>query len=141
MNQEKESSLELQYQGKKNPFVHPIRGDLLNSQQFLLKIDTKQDMQKETEILGRITKVARFRAMADYQFTPNSNLPSTKLRESMQKGDSKRRRVLRDTYSLCFYHLFLVDACMKTSFLEIHENDINLIPAVFSRIEVPLKYQ
>jgi general transcription factor 3C polypeptide 5 (transcription factor C subunit 1) len=81
--------LELNYRWK-DPFAHPIRGDLLDSRQFLLKLE-KDDMGnlKNSRIIGRITQIARFRAMADYQYLSNMKSDSTRLRSSIEEGDCK----------------------------------------------------
>jgi hypothetical protein len=90
MSQEKESMLELNYRSK-NPLAHPIRGDLFGSRQFLMKIQRdEKDSIVDAELIGRVTRLARFRAMADYQYTSHSNSVSASLRKSMEENQCKK---------------------------------------------------
>ena len=62
----------------------------MESRQFLLKLE-KDDMGnlRDSRILGRITQIARFRAMADYQYLPNMKSDSTRLRNDIEESNCK----------------------------------------------------
>ncbi|KAJ7368086.1 RNA polymerase III transcription factor IIIC subunit-domain-containing protein [Mycena albidolilacea] len=82
-----------------NPFAHPIPGDVVPTNNLVLKlvkrkrknrIDTDDGAAQgeyTAEIVGTTTKTVRFRSMADYQYQPDMNDPVTKLRAAMDNMD------------------------------------------------------
>ncbi|ETW84234.1 hypothetical protein HETIRDRAFT_123874 [Heterobasidion irregulare TC 32-1] len=83
-----------------NPFAHPIPGDVIPTNNILLKVVKRKRRRLnpetgENELVGEYTaepvgviqKTARFRSMADYQFQPDMNDPVTKLRMAMSNMD------------------------------------------------------
>ncbi|EGO01771.1 hypothetical protein SERLA73DRAFT_177265 [Serpula lacrymans var. lacrymans S7.3] len=80
-----------------NPFAHPIPGDVVGTNNIVLKIikrkrrrlnDGDQPIGEYTaEAIGVIPKTARFRSMADYQYQPDMNDPLSQLRLAMDRMD------------------------------------------------------
>ncbi|KAF8897346.1 RNA polymerase III transcription factor IIIC subunit-domain-containing protein [Infundibulicybe gibba] len=82
-----------------NPFAHPIPGDVVPTNNILLKITKKRRKRRDTppedgaigeytvEAVGVINKTARFRSMVDYQYQPDMEDPISKLRISMEDMD------------------------------------------------------
>ncbi|KAJ7781467.1 RNA polymerase III transcription factor IIIC subunit-domain-containing protein [Mycena metata] len=82
-----------------NPFAHPVPGDVVPTNNLLLKIVKRKrkdrmdaddgSLQGEytAEIVGSTSKTVRFRSMADYQYQPDMNDPVTKLRLAMDNMD------------------------------------------------------
>ncbi|KAI0787107.1 RNA polymerase III transcription factor IIIC subunit-domain-containing protein [Irpex lacteus] len=82
-----------------NPFTHPIPGEVIPANNILLKV-VKRRRKKDPsggsgevtgeytiEAAGVIAKSARFRSMADYQFSADMNDPVSQLRASMDAMD------------------------------------------------------
>ncbi|KAF6762779.1 RNA polymerase III transcription factor IIIC subunit-domain-containing protein [Ephemerocybe angulata] len=82
-----------------NPFAHPIPGDVVNTNNLLLKVTKRRRKRREgesedavlgeykAEIVGVTSKTVRFRSMVDYQFLPDMNDPISQLRVAMEKMD------------------------------------------------------
>ncbi|KLO18083.1 hypothetical protein SCHPADRAFT_136378 [Schizopora paradoxa] len=83
-----------------NPFSHPISGGVIVSHGILLKVVKKRRKRKDgaaggeqpqgeftAEAVGIISRTARFRSMADFQFTPDMTDPVVKLRMAMDNMD------------------------------------------------------
>ncbi|PPQ95507.1 hypothetical protein CVT26_008535 [Gymnopilus dilepis] len=82
-----------------NPFAHPIPGDVVGANNLLLKVvkrkrkrsaensDAPPIGEYTAEVVGVMSKTARFRSMVDYQFFPNPDDPITKLRMAMNNMD------------------------------------------------------
>ncbi|TDL29471.1 hypothetical protein BD410DRAFT_24170 [Rickenella mellea] len=80
-----------------NPFAHPIPGDVVGTNNILLKITKRKRRRINTEdevigdftaeAVGVIPKTVRFRSMADYQYMPNVDDPVTQLRFAMDRMD------------------------------------------------------
>ncbi|KAH7930260.1 hypothetical protein BV22DRAFT_1028484 [Leucogyrophana mollusca] len=85
-----------------NPFSHPIPGDIVATNNILLKV-VKRKRRKPiddttggeqvigeytAEAVGVIPKTARFRSMADYQYQPDKNDPLVELRLAMDRMDA-----------------------------------------------------
>ncbi|KIO32752.1 hypothetical protein M407DRAFT_66276 [Tulasnella calospora MUT 4182] len=72
-------------------FAHPIPGEAVNSLKILVKVTRRKRRKEEpvytAELLGTIPRTVRFRAMADFQYTPDLNDPIVKLRQSMDALD------------------------------------------------------
>ncbi|TFY80278.1 hypothetical protein EWM64_g3735 [Hericium alpestre] len=83
-----------------NPFSHPIPGDIVPTNNILLKVVKRKrrklnpDGQEEivgeytADAVGVIPKTARFRSMVDYQFQPDMSDPVSKLRMAMNAMDA-----------------------------------------------------
>ncbi|KAG6886925.1 hypothetical protein C0992_001609 [Termitomyces sp. T32_za158] len=78
------------------PFAHPVPGDVVATNNILLKIVKKRRKNRTndgaigeytTEVIGVIPKTARFRSMVDYQYQPDMNDPVSKLRVAMDNMD------------------------------------------------------
>ncbi|KAJ7095191.1 RNA polymerase III transcription factor IIIC subunit-domain-containing protein [Mycena belliarum] len=93
-----EATLELRLRPE-NPFAHPIPGDVVPTNNLVLKV-VKRKRKNRTEaadgalqgeytaeIVGSTLKTVRFRSMADYQYQPDMNDPVTKLRLAMDSMD------------------------------------------------------
>ncbi|KAG1755899.1 RNA polymerase III transcription factor IIIC subunit-domain-containing protein [Suillus lakei] len=78
-----------------NPFAHPIPGDIVSTNNILLKVVRRKRRHPDGECIGEFTaeavgvipKTARFRSMADYQFQPDMNDPLAQLRLAMDRMD------------------------------------------------------
>ncbi|KAJ7591219.1 RNA polymerase III transcription factor IIIC subunit-domain-containing protein [Mycena floridula] len=80
-----------------NPFSHPIAGDVVPTNNILLKITKRKRKRRDgqveiigeykAEAVGVITKTARFRSMADFQYNPEMQDPVSKLRVAMDNLD------------------------------------------------------
>ncbi|EKM59615.1 uncharacterized protein PHACADRAFT_205839 [Phanerochaete carnosa HHB-10118-sp] len=81
-----------------NHFAHPIPGDVVPTNNILLKVVKRRRKQKNAAVgdvtgdytvqaAGVIPKTARFRSMADYQYQPDTNEPVTQLRDAMGRMD------------------------------------------------------
>ncbi|CAK5276014.1 unnamed protein product [Mycena citricolor] len=80
-----------------NPFAHPIPGDVVSTNNLVLKIVKRRRKNRmddrgtvgeyTAEIVGAASKTVRFRSMADYQYQPDANDPVTKLRTAMDIMD------------------------------------------------------
>ncbi|KAF8076188.1 RNA polymerase III transcription factor IIIC subunit-domain-containing protein [Lyophyllum atratum] len=82
------------------PFAHPVPGDVVATNNILLKV-VKKRRRKRTdegmddgaigeytaEAVGIIPKTARFRSMVDYQYQPDMSDPVSKLRVAMDSMD------------------------------------------------------
>ncbi|TFK43137.1 RNA polymerase III transcription factor IIIC subunit-domain-containing protein [Crucibulum laeve] len=98
-----------------NPFAHPVPGDVVATNNILLKIvkrKRKREIRTDTfldgalgeytaEVVGVIPKTVRFRSMVDYQYQPDMNDPVSKLRVAMDNMDveSIRTYVIPDESS------------------------------------------
>ncbi|KAH6915161.1 RNA polymerase III transcription factor IIIC subunit-domain-containing protein [Coprinopsis sp. MPI-PUGE-AT-0042] len=106
-----ESLLELQLHPGK-PFSHPIPGDVVNTNNLLLKVTRRRRKAKDgmsnegivgeykAEVVGVVSKTVRFRSMADFQYTPDMNDPISKLRLAMDNMDVEaisKYRVARES--------------------------------------------
>ncbi|KAI0306927.1 RNA polymerase III transcription factor IIIC subunit-domain-containing protein [Multifurca ochricompacta] len=92
-----------------NPFSHPLPGDLVSTNNILLKVvkrklkrpPTNDESQKEVvgeytaAAVGVIPKTARFRSMADFQYQPPHDDPLSKLRRAMTALDVESIREYR----------------------------------------------
>lgn len=92
-----------------NPFSHPLPGDLVPTNNVLLKIVKRRlkrppdDDGSQKEITGEYTaaavgvipKTARFRSMADFQYQPPQDDPLSKLRNAMTALDVEGIREYR----------------------------------------------
>ncbi|KAH8118324.1 RNA polymerase III transcription factor IIIC subunit-domain-containing protein [Phellopilus nigrolimitatus] len=93
-----ESFLELSWRPEQ-PFAHPIPGSVVQSNNILLKVTKRRRKRKEVEgmggtegdflaeAVGVITKTARFRGMADFQYSPDASDPAVLLRAAMDRMD------------------------------------------------------
>lgn len=81
-----------------NPFSHPVPGDVVSTDNILLKVvkrkraPTAEDPSEAhftVEAVGVIPKTVRFRSMADYQYQPDREDPIHKLRVGMQNLDTE----------------------------------------------------
>ncbi|KAI0034066.1 RNA polymerase III transcription factor IIIC subunit-domain-containing protein [Vararia minispora EC-137] len=82
-----------------NPFSHPIPGDVVPTNNIVLKVVKRKRRRLNaageeeivgeytTEAVGMVPKTVRFRSMVDYQYQPNANDPVTKLRMAMANLD------------------------------------------------------
>lgn len=82
-----------------NPFSHPIPGDIVSTNNILLKVtrrkrkvhatgEPRQHIGEYTvQTMGSIPKTVRFRSMADYQYQPDAEDPVAKLRLAMGSMD------------------------------------------------------
>ncbi|KAI0951979.1 hypothetical protein AcV7_007922 [Taiwanofungus camphoratus] len=89
-----------------NPFAHPVPGDVVPTNNVLLKVvkrrrkEPQGEREEESgadkagtigeytvEAVGVIPKTARFRSMVDYQFQPDMSDPVAKLRLAMDNMD------------------------------------------------------
>ncbi|KAG2013884.1 hypothetical protein CC2G_010749 [Coprinopsis cinerea AmutBmut pab1-1] len=83
-----------------NPFAHPIPGDVVNTNNLLLKVTRRKRKQKDgvppadgaigeykAEVVGVVAKTVRFRSMADFQYLPDMDDPISKLRVAMDNMD------------------------------------------------------
>ncbi|KAG2152028.1 RNA polymerase III transcription factor IIIC subunit-domain-containing protein [Suillus cothurnatus] len=78
-----------------NPFAHPIPGDIVSTNNILLKVVRRKRRHPDgecvgeftAEVVGIIPKTARFRSMADYQFQPDMSDPLAQLRLAMDRMD------------------------------------------------------
>jgi len=87
-----------------NPFAHPIPGDVVHTNNILLKVVKRKRKRRDgegvieggsnepvgeytVEAVGIIPKTVRFRSMADFQFQPDMNDPIAKLRTAMDAMD------------------------------------------------------
>ncbi|KAF8803887.1 hypothetical protein BYT27DRAFT_7340686 [Phlegmacium glaucopus] len=88
-----------------NPFAHPIPGDVVGTNNLLLKVIKKKRKhvaddypctigEYTAEVVGIVSKTARFRSMVDYQYFPNMDDSVAKLRLAMDN---------MDVQSLCSY--------------------------------------
>ncbi|KAJ3192280.1 tau 95 subunit of transcription factor TFIIIC [Irineochytrium annulatum] len=82
-----------------DPFCHPIIGEIIPTSNLLLKYTRKrrkkptgpdghwapEDVIEKTEIVGMVTKTARFRA--DFQFLVNPDDPMIRLRKAIAEYD------------------------------------------------------
>ncbi|KAH9973046.1 RNA polymerase III transcription factor IIIC subunit-domain-containing protein, partial [Lactifluus volemus] len=101
-----------------NPFSHPLLGDLVPTNNLLLKVvkrklkqppppddgSHKEEVGKEDIVgeytavaIGVIPKTARFRSMADFQYQPSQEDPLSKLRRAMSALDVEGIREYRIT--------------------------------------------
>ncbi|VDC06134.1 unnamed protein product [Peniophora sp. CBMAI 1063] len=93
-----ESLLELNLRPE-NPFSHPIPGDVVNTNNIVLKVVKRKRRRvnaagKEenigeytTEAVGTVPKTVRFRSMVDFQYQPDMSDPVSKLRVGMANLD------------------------------------------------------
>lgn len=81
-----------------NPFAHPILGDVVPTNNIVLKVVKRRRKQTDSmdadasgeytvQAVGVVPKTARFRSMADYQYQPDMNDPVVKLRDAMGRMD------------------------------------------------------
>lgn len=82
-----------------NPFAHPIPGDIVATNNILLKVTKRKRKRRhdapedgaigeyKVDAVGVISKTVRFRSMVDYQFLPDMNDPLAKLRLAMDSMD------------------------------------------------------
>ncbi|KAN0126608.1 RNA polymerase III transcription factor (TF)IIIC subunit domain containing protein [Russula decolorans] len=91
-----------------NPFSHPLLGDLVPTNNMLLRVvkrklkhprpddDGAQTVGEYTAVaVGVIPKTARFRSMADFQYQPAQDDPLSKLRTAMASLDVEGIRAYR----------------------------------------------
>ncbi|KAG5654500.1 hypothetical protein H0H81_001141 [Sphagnurus paluster] len=81
------------------PFAHPVPGDVVATNNILLKVVKRRRKRLESEVddgtmgdytaevVGVIPKTARFRSMVDYQYQPEMSDPVSKLRLAMDRMD------------------------------------------------------
>ncbi|KAH8106055.1 RNA polymerase III transcription factor IIIC subunit-domain-containing protein [Cristinia sonorae] len=80
-----------------DPFSHPVAGEVLQTNNLLMKVvkrkrktrgpDGEAIGEYTAEVVGSISKTARFRSMADYQYKCDARDPVLVLRSSMDKLD------------------------------------------------------
>ncbi|KAI9028619.1 RNA polymerase III transcription factor IIIC subunit-domain-containing protein [Hyaloraphidium curvatum] len=126
-------TLELRYRPE-DLFAHPIVGDAIGTANLLLKVTRRRrraapgrpagEWEERSEVVGTIARTVRFRAMADFQYTPDLSWNTTQLRHALQDLD--------------------VDAIARLSALS---DDVpgssqmrNIPPPIFSRVDVPQVY-
>ncbi|WRT67213.1 uncharacterized protein IL334_004179 [Kwoniella shivajii] len=85
--------LEMRYRGN-DESGGPVRGHRIPTQKLLLRIVKRRKKGKEkdegvftSEVLGSIPQTVRFRSMADYQWTPDPNGPTSTLIDSLKALD------------------------------------------------------
>ncbi|KAI9001131.1 RNA polymerase III transcription factor IIIC subunit-domain-containing protein [Trametes punicea] len=95
-----ESLLELRLRPG-NPYAHPIPGEIVPTNNILLKVVKRRRKKKDgdaaggdgavgeytIEAVGSIPKTARFRSMADIQYQPDMSDPVARLRKAMDTMD------------------------------------------------------
>ncbi|KAH9940563.1 RNA polymerase III transcription factor IIIC subunit-domain-containing protein [Amylocystis lapponica] len=82
-----------------NPFAHPVPGDVVPTNNVLLKVVKRRRKKGRgeepegtvgeytVEAVGVIPKTVRFRSMVDYQFQPDMSDPLAQLRSAMDNMD------------------------------------------------------
>ncbi|KAF8901692.1 RNA polymerase III transcription factor IIIC subunit-domain-containing protein [Gymnopilus junonius] len=82
-----------------SPFAHPIPGDVIGANNLLLKVvkrkrkrpadssDAPPIGEYTAEVVGVMSRTARFRSMIDYQYFPNPDDSISKLRMAMNNMD------------------------------------------------------
>lgn len=93
-----EALIELRLQPD-NPFAHPVPGEVVQTNNLLLKVTKRKRMRRDgvpllqpeweykAEIVGVVPRTVRFRGMADYQYQPDMEDPISKLRVAMDNMD------------------------------------------------------
>lgn len=133
-----------------NPFAHPVAGEDVPTNKFLLKIRRRrlrqvsidsQDQRPKGEytasILGTIPRSVRFRSMVDFQFQPDLTDPIAKLRMSMATFDAESIRDFKFEAEKEQYSTETVVDENATA----ERSNLNLIPPpIFSRQGIPQIY-
>ncbi|KAF8974777.1 RNA polymerase III transcription factor IIIC subunit-domain-containing protein [Flammula alnicola] len=99
-----------------NPFAHPIPGDVVSANNLLLKVVKKKRKSTQqpadgalgeymAEVVGIVSKTARFRSMVDYQYFPDVDDPIVKLRNAMD---------MMDADLLCSYAITHEPSCVSS---------------------------
>ncbi|KAI8818977.1 RNA polymerase III transcription factor IIIC subunit-domain-containing protein [Fimicolochytrium jonesii] len=130
--------VELRYRPE-DPFSHPINGEIIQTSNILLGVTIRRKRKRTgsaagaqepvdpsqitTRFMGTITKTCRFRAIADYQWTPDPHDPLVKLRRDMQVLDIEG-----------------IEKFVPARDRGPQENLRNMPPPAFSRIEWPFDY-
>ncbi|KAI7848175.1 RNA polymerase III transcription factor IIIC subunit-domain-containing protein [Circinella umbellata] len=111
-------------QRPKDPFCHPIAGDVLHTSGLLLKVTKRKKKNQpdeeatfKTEALGTISKTCRFR---DFQYSVSKDNKYRQLRDSLENGK--------------------VNDIINFKFNEENENLIQIPPPVISMRETPFDY-
>ncbi|KAH8926211.1 hypothetical protein BT69DRAFT_1317752 [Atractiella rhizophila] len=97
------NQVELRLGSEDEIFRHPIPGDIVDSDNIVLKLTRRRRKKKvgvdneeegvfSVECLGLSTKIIRFRKMADFQFSPNMDDPILDLADAIRKMDVERIR-------------------------------------------------
>ncbi|KAI9016341.1 RNA polymerase III transcription factor IIIC subunit-domain-containing protein [Phycomyces nitens] len=125
----KSEPIELRFRPK-DPFSHPINGDIVPSSKLLLKVTRRvkkgrpaSEAQLETQVMGQINKTCRFGGLADFQYMVPKNIPIIAMKDSILKGN--------------------VDNIMNHRIAEdpIDMNDLqNIPPPLFTVTETPNNY-
>ncbi|KAF7352970.1 hypothetical protein MVEN_01264400 [Mycena venus] len=132
-----EATLELKLRPG-NPFAHPIPGDVVPTNNLVLKVVKRKRKNRmdaddgaapqgeyTAEIVGSTSKTVRFRSMADYQYQPDMNDPVTKLRLAMDNMDVEAIRTYVIPPEKADYMV-----PMATSSAQGQDIDMNLDPAL-----------
>ncbi|KAF8164959.1 RNA polymerase III transcription factor IIIC subunit-domain-containing protein [Crassisporium funariophilum] len=130
-----------------NPFAHPVPGDVVGTNNLLLKVVKKKRKttvdnplrpadgtlgEYTAEIAGVLAKTARFRSMVDFQYYPDMADPVAKLRQAMDK---------MDVDALCSYIIPIRDSD-KTSRplitnMRVDDEEMNLDPQLRNISQTP----
>ncbi|PCH41610.1 hypothetical protein WOLCODRAFT_17227 [Wolfiporia cocos MD-104 SS10] len=85
-----------------NPYAHPVPGEVVPTNNILLRVVKRRRKRRDgdtggngdgsvgeytVQAVGVVSKTARFRSMADYQFQPSMSDPVAKLRSAMDDMD------------------------------------------------------
>ncbi|KAF9470465.1 hypothetical protein BDN70DRAFT_821342 [Pholiota conissans] len=80
-----------------NSFAHPIPGDIVGANNLLLKVVKRRRKvppgeppvpgEYTADVVGVVSKTARFRSMVDYQYFPDPEDPISKLRTALDTMD------------------------------------------------------
>ncbi|KAG2219138.1 hypothetical protein INT45_000510, partial [Circinella minor] len=134
-------------QRPKDPFCHPIAGDVLPTSGLLLKVTKRkkknqpdEDATFKTEALGTISKTCRFRAMADFQYVVPKDNKYRQLRDSLETGKGnniKKGKIMEEKKT---NHISTSFCFLNFKFNEENENMIQIPPPVISMREIPFDY-
>ncbi|KAI9317592.1 RNA polymerase III transcription factor IIIC subunit-domain-containing protein [Dichotomocladium elegans] len=88
-------AVELRFRPK-DPFSHPITSIIKPTSNILLKVtrrrkknDPEDNGTIETNVVGIVNRICRFRGMSDYQYILSRESRMMKLRQNMEKGNVK----------------------------------------------------
>ncbi|CDH58808.1 rna polymerase iii transcription factor [Lichtheimia corymbifera JMRC:FSU:9682] len=86
----------------KDPFCHPISGEVRRIPGLLLKVTRRRrkgqpedEGETKAEILGTVTRTCRFRALGDFQYLVPKDDRMRQTREAIMKGDVQKIRDFR----------------------------------------------
>ncbi|THH32364.1 hypothetical protein EUX98_g1804 [Antrodiella citrinella] len=152
------SLLELNFRPK-DPFSHPVNGEVVSSNNLLLKVVKRRRKARvpggdvvgdyTAEVVGSISKTARFRGMADYQYQPNMKDPVSVLRTAMDIDgilqytvpEEKEDYVLRREIAPSDIDPQLLSESLDNEDEDSMRSNLRLFPPpLFSRQSVPQNY-